>query len=75
MENNQNKEWINPEALGQVAGGAGLAEEKQAEFEAAWDKLMMDQEGCSGMQKAELFIGWQTAGYPVDAADFIKKNR
>ena len=35
----------------------------------------MEQEGYSGMQKAELFIGWQKAGYPVDAADYIKKNR
>ena len=35
---NKNKEMIQPEALEQVAGGAGLAEEKQAEFEAAWEK-------------------------------------
>lgn len=72
---NKNKEMIQPEALEQVAGGAGPAEEKQAEFEAAWEKLLMEQEGYSGMQKAELFIGWQKAGYPVDAADYIKKNR
>ncbi len=70
-------EKLTDEELKGVSGGAvgtnPAFEAKRTEFNEAWDALNMEQNGFSGMKRAELFDEWQTTGANTSAVSFLSK--
>lgn len=62
--------------LQNVNGGTGDAvqDEKEHEFEVAWNSLGMDAKGHTGTELEDLFSQWQNSGYRPDAVSFIKSH-
>ncbi len=63
---------LNPEELESVSGGTELGnndEDREAEFNAAWDSLGLDKK--SGTMKKE-YENWKNAGFnPPSAFDYL----